>query len=119
AQTVLRVGRISGSAPNNHFCAGPDCCVSHSRGGSVERANWRPSIGVWIVPAASVIHGSNSILSTPHYHFTSRPHVWEEEAANRSVDCANRRPTIRNRIVPTAGGTRIGTVTSAPDNHFV
>ena len=57
------------SAPDDHFTAGPDCCVRDSANGRVGGAGGCPTIRAGIVSPAGVIERT----STPDDHFTAGP----------------------------------------------
>ena len=98
----LKSVKISGSAPDDHFTAGPDCRVRVSRGGRVGDASRCPTIGAGIVSAASV----QRIDSRRHrprrsFHCRSTPPCERYRAAGALV-VAGSCPTIRSGIVSSA-----------------
>src|SRR2546428_5436893 len=61
-------------SPDNHFAAGPDCRVTDSSNGRIPVTSGYPTVGGWIVSAATVqIWIGTSAASGPYKHFTARP----------------------------------------------
>ena len=64
---------VSHSTPDDHFTAGPHCCVIESASGRVGGAGGCPTIRAGIVSPAGV-QIRCAIKSTPDDHFTAGPH---------------------------------------------
>ena len=63
--------QVVNSSPNDHFIAGPDCCVILSGRRRVGGAGGCPTVGAGIVSPASVQIAA--IISAPDDHFTAGP----------------------------------------------
>ena len=83
--------------PDDHFTAGPDCCVKVSANGRVGGAGGRPTIRAGIVSAAGVRIAD--IISAPDDHFTAGPHCRVNVSGSGRVGGAGGCPTIGAGIV--------------------
>ena len=104
------------SAPDDHFTAGPDCCVIPSARGRVGNAGGCPSICAGTVFAASV-HGPEGI-STPDDNFTAGPHCRVKVSGGWRTGGAGGCPTVCAWIVSPASIQITGATVAAPDDHF-
>jgi hypothetical protein len=108
----IRARITEASAPDDHFAAGPDCCVI-GYSGRISGAGCCPAIGARVVSPA----GAVGVISTPDDHFATRPHCRVTVSGMRCVGQAGGRPTAAARVKPCAVMSVIEEV-SAPDNHF-
>ena len=111
----VQIASCHPSAPDDHFTAGPHCCVPVSGRGRVGGAGGCPTVGAGIVSSAGVQKVPPS--SAPDDHFTAGPHCrvirigqrarwWCWWLSNyRCWDCISRRCS---KSMPL----------SAPDDHF-
>jgi hypothetical protein len=83
-----------------------------SASGRVGRAGACPTVGTGIISAAGAV-------ATPDDHFTVGPHCRVPVAGRGRVGRSGGCPAVRAGIISATGVQRIGTVTSAPDDHFV
>ena len=97
-----RGATFGGSAPDDHFAAGPDCRVTASARGRVGRAGGCPAIRAGVVSPASVLTAAAPI-STPDDHFTAGPDCRVIDSGLGRVGRAGGCPTIRAGIVASAG----------------
>ena len=103
------------SAPDDHFTAGPDCCVMPSGSGRVGGAGGCPTVGAGIVPPAGVQISRRRIRPRRSFRcrstllcdtFGQRARWWCWWLSNcRCWDCISRRCSKSYRQ-------------SAPDDHF-
>ena len=96
-------------SPDNHFTAGPDCCVHPPLTWCVDGAGGCPTVRARIVsPAGVKRYGRLSAwdASAPDNHFTAGPHCRVKGSGRGRVGRAGGCPTIRAGIVSPAGVER-------------
>ena len=88
-----------GSAPDDHFTAGPDCCVKGSGSGRVGGGGRCPAIGAGIVSPAGVQIAA--LLSIPPQTIISAagPHCRVTASGDGRIGGAGGCPTIRAGII--------------------
>src|SRR5206468_1497618 len=99
-----------GSAPDNHFPAGPDCGVSPSSLWCVGGTGRSPTVGAGIVSPASI--KSVAVVAAPDDHFTAGPDCRVSGSCGGGVGSAGGCPTIRVGIISSAS-VRVAFVTIA------
>ena len=92
---------VSTSTPDDHFTAGPHCCVKYRAVGAlvVLVAVQLSVLGLYLPP----VFDSAAIKSTPDDHFTASPHCRVIVSGRGRIGRAGGCPTIRARIVSPAG----------------
>src|SRR4029077_19778701 len=111
------------SAPDNHFAAGPDCCVKVSGSGRVGQAGWRPGVpharGRLVAVSAAGVEINRAVPSAPDDHLAPSPHCRVRISTSWRVGGAGGCPTIGARVVSTPG-VRVAAAlsASAPDDHL-
>jgi hypothetical protein len=83
--------RDAAATPNDHFSAGPDCCVTVSSGWPGARGS--PTISGRIVSTAAV-QSVVRIQATPHNHFAAGPHCCVTSAGKGRVGRARGSPVV-------------------------
>ena len=89
-------------APDDHFAAGPHCCMGVSGSGRVGGAGGCPGVRAGIVSAAGVYKGA-AVKSPPHDHFATGPHCRVKLSACGRVGGADGCPGVRAGIISPAG----------------
>jgi hypothetical protein len=107
------------STPNDHFAARPDCRVTPSGVGRVDRVGSRPAVRVGIVSPAAVEGAvTTTSVSTPDDHLRAGPHRAVILPCGRRVDGAGSCPSVGGWIVSVASVGFGGRGAAAPDDHF-
>jgi len=108
------------SAPNNHFAAGPHCCVSDSADWRVGGAGACPTVGGRIVRAAGVEILTATVIrvAAPNDHFTAGPYCRVIFSAVGRADDVGGCPSISAGIIFAAGVKSAAAIRSAPHDHF-
>src|ERR1051326_6374519 len=103
-QSAVWPSRFDGalSAPDDHFTAAPNRCISVPTVGCVIGTGSCPTVctGIIFAPAVQV---SGVPLSTPDDHLTPAPHGSVQISAFRRVESAGSCPTICAGVVSAAG----------------
>src|SRR5439155_7224711 len=73
AAGVKKGAAASASAPDDHFAAGPHCCVNGSGSGRVAGAGGCPTVGAGVVSAAGVKIDGAAASSAPDDHLIAGP----------------------------------------------
>ena len=112
----VQIAEIIQAAPDDHFAAGPHCCVIGRRSGRIGGAGSRPTIGAGIVSAAGV-QVAKAIICRPRrsFHCRSIPRCADSRQWARC--CAGSCPTIGAGIV-SAAGVRTLAPSSRPRRSF-
>ena len=111
--------------PDDHFAAGPHCCVIRSASGRVGSARWSPRVigarrrQLRAVSAAGV-QRADEILSAPDDHLAASPHCRVTSAASGRAGGAGGCPAVGAGIIPAASiiSAASAVVHSAPNDHF-
>ena len=112
------------SAPDDHFAGSPDCGVTISSRGRVDRARGCPTIRAGVVSSASVYLGDILISPPPYDHVAAGPNCRMQRSCTGGVCGIGSSPTIRNWIVSPARVQRVSVGVrvqkkSAPDDHLM
>src|SRR4029450_13372541 len=73
ARIEQSVGAAITAAPDNHFAAGPDCCVPPSGSGRSDGAGGCPTVGAGVLPSAGIEIHAGVLPAAPDDHFTAGP----------------------------------------------
>jgi hypothetical protein len=113
---------VVGTPPDDHFAAGPNCCVTISGRRRICNAGSGPAICARVISSAGVrrlaVEGSEAGEAAPDDHFIAGPHGRMFASRIRCVRRAGSYPTIRARIVSAARIEKVSDDASSPNNHF-
>ena len=106
------------AAPDDHFTAGPHCCVISSASGRFGRAGRCPSVRAGIISAAGV-QIADTVKSAPDNHFAAGPDCCVmRRAAGALVVLVAVQLSVLGSYLPPVFEIAAECVDSAPDDHF-
>src|SRR5262249_12594714 len=102
---------------DDHFAAGPDCCVINSGLGRVDGAGGCPTVGAGIVSPAGVKIAA-TVPTAPDDHFAAGPRFRVHLSAIRRIVCGGSFPTIVRAASP-IGDCRKAVIASTSCNLVI